>query len=59
MRNEGGLILKKETNLQDRTAGHLENCSTFFRVWNALFWLEVFCLLFWRLVVMSKHGIAV
>lgn len=59
MRKEGGHILKKETNLQDRTTSHLENCGTFFRVWNALFWLEWFCLLFWRLVVMSKHRLVV
>lgn len=30
-RNEGGDILQKKTNLQDRTARHLENCSTFFQ----------------------------
>lgn len=59
LRKEGGHILKKETNLQDRNTSHLENCSTFFRVWNALFWLEWFCLLFWRLVVMSKHRLVV
>lgn len=54
-----GHILRKETDLQDRTARHLENYKTFFGVWNALLWLEGFCLLFWRLVVMSEHGIVV
>lgn len=57
--NERGHILKKETNLQNRTARPLEKHSISFRVWNALFWLGVFCLLFWRLVMMSKRGIVV
>lgn len=57
--NERGHVLKKETNLQNRTARPLEKRSISFRVWNALFWLGVFCLLFWRLVVMSKPGIVV
>lgn len=44
---------------QNYRASSLENGSTFFRVWNTPFWLRAFCLLFWRLVMMSIHRIVV
>lgn len=56
MRNERRHVHFKEGNIcRLELPGIWKNGSTFFRVWNALFWLEGFCLLFWRLVVMSKH----